>query len=172
VLDVDLDGLAWDVNLAAPRRAGTVAFLGDAGNAVLPKDPPDRRRRQGHGMIAAEEQPQAGDAVLAFLPDAKHQRLNVRRRSMRADARTGQPGSQPVEPLALVPSAPFVEESARDPKEPTGTADIVANLFKVLKHAQAGRRPLGALPVPNYSLHPGPPFASTLEGIDSVRASP
>src|SRR5215467_14627909 len=82
-------------------------------------------------MIAAEEQPQAGDAVLAFLPDAKHQRLNVRRRSMRADARTGQSGSQPVEPLALVPSAPFVEESARDPKEPTGTADIVADLFKV-----------------------------------------
>ena len=88
---------------------------------------------------------------------------------MRADARTGQPGSQPVEPLALVSAAPFIEESARDPKEPTGTADIVANLFKVLQHAQAGRRPLGALPSPTTRfipdlLSPAPSRVLTVPG--------
>lgn len=91
---------------------------------------------------------------------------------MRADARTGQPGSQSFKPFALVPPAPFVEQGARDPEEPTSTADIVADLFKVLKHAQAGRRPLAPLAVSDKSLHPGPPFASTLEDTDTVRASP
>ncbi len=71
----------------------------------------------------------------------------------------GQPGLQALEPLALVPSAPFVEEGARNPEEPTGTADTTADLLEVLKDAQAGRRPLGPLPVANHSVHPGPPFA-------------
>ena len=53
-----------------------------------------------------------------------------------------------------------------------GTADITADPLKALQHAQAGRRPLGPLPVANDSLHPGPPFATTLEGTDIVRESP
>src|SRR5215467_12847308 len=123
-------------------------------------------------MIPPEEEAQPRDAVLALLPYAEHKRLDVRRCPKRTHAGLRQPRSQAFEPLALVPSAPFVEEGARNAEEPTGTADIAADLFKVLKHAQAGRRSLGPLPIPNDSLHPGPPFASTLEGTDNVRASP
>ncbi len=50
------------------------------------------------------------------------------------------------------------------PKKPTRPADIAADLFEVLQHAQAGGRPLGLLPIAKDSLHPGPPFASPLGG--------
>jgi hypothetical protein len=85
-------------------------------------------------MIPPEEEPQPWDPVLPFLPYAKHQRLDVRRCPKRTHAGPRQPGPQAFKPLALVPSAPFVEEGAGNPEEPTGTVDIAADLFKVLKH--------------------------------------
>src|ERR1700737_1409330 len=173
MLDVHLDRLPWDVQLGPPPRTWSVPLLGDARDVVLAQDPPNGRRGQRDGMIPPKEGPQPRDPVLAFLPDTQHQRFDVRRCPKRTNPGPGQPGLQALEPLALVPSAPFVEEGARNPEEPTGTADGTAELLKVLEDAQGGRRPLGPLPVANHSVHPGPPFASPpLEGAGSVRASP
>jgi len=132
-----------DVQLGAPLGPWPVPLLGDTRDTLFAQDPPDRRCRQRDGMILTEEEPQARNPVLAFLPDTKHQRFDVRRGPKRAHPGPGQPGPQAVQPLMLVPSAPVVEEGARDPDEPTRPADIAADLFEVLKHAPAGRRPPG-----------------------------
>src|SRR5215467_12504822 len=55
-----------------------------------------------------------------------------------------QAGFQALESLALIPTAPFIEKSPRDSKEPTGTADIATDLFLVLQHAEAGGRTLAS----------------------------
>src|SRR6185503_5779427 len=161
MLDVHLDRLPWHVQLGTPRRSWPVPLLGDAGDAVFAQNPPESWRGERDGMIPPEEEPQPRDPVLAFLSYTKHQCFDVRRGPKRTHPGPGQPGLQAFEPLTLVPSAPFVDEGARNPEEPTRPADIAAHLLKVLKHAQAGGRPLGPLPVAKDSLHPGPPFAST-----------
>ena len=63
-----------------------------------------------------EEEPRPRDPVLAFLSYTQDQRFDVRRGAKRTHLEPGQPGPQPVEPFALVPSAPFVEEVRAIPK--------------------------------------------------------
>jgi hypothetical protein len=77
----------------------------------------------------------------------------------------GSRGLSPSSPSRLVPSAPFVEKGARNPEKPTRREDIATDLLTGLKHAQAGRCALGPLAVANDSLHPGPPFATTLARV-------
>jgi len=61
---------------------------------------------------------------------------------------------QALESLALIATAPFIEQSPRDSKEPKGPADIAADLFIVLQHAEAGGRTPGSLSIPMLLLIP------------------
>ena len=117
MLDVHLNRLGPAARAAASALAGTAfekrgepgARVGSAGSSAGERD----------GMIPPEEEPQPRDPVLAFLSYPQDQRFDVRRGAKRTHPGPGQPGPQPVEALTLVPSAPFVEEGARNPEEPT-----------------------------------------------------
>jgi len=109
---------------------------------LLAQDPPDGGHGERDRMVSPEEEPEPRDPVLAILPDPETSA------SMCGGCETDSPG------------------------EPTGPADVAADLFMVLQHAEAGCRPLGSLTVPNRSPRPGAPLTSPNERVDSVRAIP
>jgi hypothetical protein len=73
VLDIDLDRLPRDVDLAPAARAGAIAFQGHPGNPMLLQDPLDGRRGDIDLVIPLQKEADPEGPVLPLPADLQDQ---------------------------------------------------------------------------------------------------
>jgi hypothetical protein len=110
VLDVDLDRLPRDMNLAAAPRPGAVSLQGHPGNTMLFENPEDGGRRDVHLVVPLQEEADPERTVLALAPDLEDQGNDMRRGGEWVMARPSRAIVETNQPLLAVAFTPAVEE--------------------------------------------------------------
>jgi hypothetical protein len=110
VLDVDLDRLPRDVDLAAAAGAGAIAFQGHPGDP-MPLQDPDGRRGDIDLVIPLQKEANPERPVLPLPADLQDQSDDVGGRREGVVARPSRPVAQADQAVLAIPVAPEVEEA-------------------------------------------------------------
>src|SRR6266851_765629 len=111
VLDVDLDGLPRDVDLAPAAGAWAIAFQGHPRDPMPLQDPLDGGRGDIDLVVALQEEADPQGPVLPLPPDLQDQGDDVGRRREGVVARPSRTVAQADQAVLAIPGTPDVEET-------------------------------------------------------------
>jgi len=111
VLDIDLDRLPGDVDLAPAAGAWAIAFQGHPGDPMPLQDPLDGGRGDIDLVVPLQKEADSEGPVLPLPPDLQDQGDDVGRRREGVVARPSRTVAQADQAVLAIPGTPDVEET-------------------------------------------------------------
>jgi hypothetical protein len=156
-LYIELNGSPWNFQRAFRQRlrARMVTLERDSADIVAAEDLQDSDPGNRDLLMALQIQAHSHRTVTPLLAQAKNQSDHFWRNPIGDSFRSAGPVPQTLFALSLKASPPDIELITRNPEEPAGQADVVADLLAVLKHSKPHLGFAGLLLLGDHAEPPG-----------------